>query len=157
MQCSKLAYEGVVRELTSDSLRAACSAVWSMLLLCSSPWWLCVVICCFRVWLHRKALGSVSHYSITIAYAQTQEYTHDVCAWAQQLLSLYHSSHIQNCIMLSPFFFWWAKEWLQFIIVMKHWVHRQACKSLHTWADGKYGSLSPLAGWDAEWCHLKEC
>lgn len=41
-KCSAL--EGVVRSRVSDSFRAACSTAWSMLVPCSSRWWLCAVM-----------------------------------------------------------------------------------------------------------------
>lgn len=56
----------------SDSFWAVCFTVGSMVVLSSSHWWLCIVMCCSRVWLLGRALDSVSLPSITIAYTQTQ-------------------------------------------------------------------------------------
>lgn len=132
-------------ELMSDTFRAVCSAVWSMPVLCSSRWWLCVVMCCFRVWLPGKVLVSVSHYSITDTYTQTQrrEITH--IAWVYEL-SRYGACIIWTvlCFLFFVFFSWCVKEWLQSVRVMKYWVHSQGCKSLHICANGRTAKSSAI-------------
>lgn len=141
---------GIVSELMSDSFRAACFSVWSMLLLCSQHWWLRVVMCYFRVWFIGKTLGSVSHYSITITiiYTRTQRHTRI------HTLRVFMSSADIELVSLEPhtkpyyafsFFSQCVKEWLQFIRMMKHWGHSQGCKSFHTWVDGKIWKSVPLS------------